>query len=187
MHSIPESRAERVFQKRVTPDVMKIKKFINLLAILLFGIVVYFEVTSPRIYPVHFPTINCTLSEINIQTGKGRYSKYLFFIRTDRRTYATPLSEALDAPVADSQRPSDGWRSVGQFSPPKIRYSPHYSFHSALSQARRVGYFFAVLDLSAEEKAQIAKDILRAWQKQQGDYGAKEIIQKLSDKSDLEK
>ncbi len=139
------------------------------------------------LYNDHFPTINCTISEINIQTGKGRYSKYLFFIRTDGRTYDTPLSEALDAPVTDSQRPSDGWRTVCQFSPPGKGYSPHYNFHGALSQVSRAGQYFSVLDLSAEEKAQIAKDILRAWQKEQGDSGADEIIQKLSDKCDLVK
>ena len=162
------------------------KKRISIIVLAILSVYFMYTVLHDYIY-FNYPTINCTISEINIQTGKGRHSKYLFFIRTDVRTYDTPLSEALGAPVTDSQRPSDGWSKVSQFSPPGTRYSPQYAFHGALSQAKWAGYYFSILDLSAEEKTQIAKDILRAWQKQQGDYGAKEIIQKLSDKSDLEK
>ncbi len=111
---------------------------------------------------VMLPGWNCTKDEINIKTGQGRHSRYLAFIRVFERTYNTPLSEALAgrinaADIAD-------WQTVNTFAPPSRRYSPHYRFHGALSQAQAVGFLVKSSPAASSSRAEIAKTVLVMWQ-----------------------
>jgi len=124
-----------------------------------------------------FPGWNCTKDEINIETGQGRHSRYVAFVRVSQETYDTALSQARTGTVDDTS--VKAWHSVNTFAPPSRHYCPHYRFHGALHQAAEVELLFKVLKAASERKAEIAQQILKAWQMTGSDDGAKDILTKL--------
>lgn len=111
----------------------------------------------------YLPTWNCRRTDINIQTGKARDSRYIGFVRTSVNVYDTPLSLALTggAVVATTGR---AWWPVNTFSPPSMRYSPHHFFHGALHQTFTADMIFRGLKASPEKKDSMAREILTIWQ-----------------------
>lgn len=124
-----------------------------------------------------FPESNCTKDEINIETGHGRHSRYILFIRTSKETYDTVISKVLKKPVEGTG--NEAWRLVNRFSPPSFKVSPHYRFHGALNQAKELEMIFEINSVPPEKQAEIAVSVLRAWQASGGDYEAKELIRAL--------
>lgn len=111
----------------------------------------------------YLPTWNCRRTDINIQTGKARDSRYIGFVRTSVNVYDTSLSLALTggAVVATTGR---AWWPVNTFSPPSKRYSPHHFLHGALHQTLEADMIFRDLDASPDRRAAIAREILTVWQ-----------------------
>lgn len=145
----------------------------SLLAILILMIAMTFCPMASMM----FPGWNCTKDEINIITGQGRHSRYIAFIRVSQETYDTAISRVLPNPVR--QTGVAVWHPVNTFAPPTRHYSPHYRFHGALHQAKEVELLFKVLNPTKERQAQIAEEILRAWQNNRGDDGATDMLMKL--------
>lgn len=120
--------------------------------------------------------ICCTHQEINIRTGQARYSRYIWYVKVFESVEDTAVSAALgDEPDVPELGP---WHRANTFSP-FVNHSPHYIYHAALHQARVLGQIFEVFKPSEEEKAAMARGLLKNWQEAQSDSDAGEYLQQL--------
>src|SRR5436309_1304498 len=76
--------------------------------------------------------LNCRYEDIDINTGRIRHQRLLLGICISERIEDSSISRELQLGGA----PAD-WRRANTFSP-LVGYSPHYIFHSAVSQAREL-------------------------------------------------
>ena len=138
---------------------------------------------APLIIPIIFPWtgINCEHQDINIKTGQVRYTRNLWYITISERVQDTILSKALKGHIVDIANIKP-WHRVNTFSL-YWNYSPHYIFHSALSQINQIKQFTPIAKLNPEQKQAIATEILTAWQKSGNDKSAEEIISRLQEKA----
>ncbi len=106
-----------------------------------------------------------------------RYNKYVLFIKIRNEITETFLSKTLSIPVNVCDiKP---WHLVNQFAPPSFHISPHYRFHSALSQVRRLENIFCEFNFSTNRQQEIAKQILNTWQMTRNDFEVDSIINKI--------
>ena len=110
--------------------------------------------------------INCWHHDINIKTGKTRYSRYFWFIKFEENITDTWLSKSLHGETVDVAT-IDEWHHVYTFSP-DVSNSPHYYFHGALCQVDDFEFAAEEYNFTPERKKVVAKNILTAWQ-QSGD------------------
>jgi hypothetical protein len=135
----------------------------------------------PLVVPLLIPwtEINCRHDDINIKTGKVRYSRYVWFVKVSEEIRDTPLSLALKGEMVDvADIPA--WQRVNTLSP-GTGHSPHYFFHAALYQANRFELISSLQNFSPDRKREAAKAILTSWQKS-GDYwGADRYLENLEE------
>jgi len=137
-------------------------------------------IAGPLLVPLVRPwsRINCTHEEIDLQTGRKRVSRYLWYIRVSRRIEETFLCEII-APSSTSVTPD--WRSVNTFTPWQ-KHSPHYAFHGALTQVGNLQIILHIYDVPQEQRIEAAKGLLAAWQEADGDDEATIFLQELDAK-----
>lgn len=104
--------------------------------------------------------INCWTHEINITTGHKRYTRYWFWIATERRVESTWVSDSLGLPASTSD--DLNWRMVLTHSP-NTRHSPHYYFRSALTHINYAEHFFEPYGATPEAKRKLANAITWLW------------------------
>lgn len=127
--------------------------------------------------------LNCQHQDVDIRTGRIRYTRYLLFCKISERIEDSPISRVLPAEMVAITTPE--WHRVNTFSP-GVFNSPHYSFHGAVSEIYSLESLWQVsqvYDFSFPEelKTQTARHLLALWQ-HAGDYFlAKKYIQCLSD------
>jgi len=128
------------------------------------GVVLAAVLLPPVVVPMAKPwtEINCRHQDINIKTGRARYSRYLWFVKISEEVRDTPISVALEGKVIDVADIKP-WHRVNTFSP-GLRHSPHYRFHGAFAQARKMEMTFELIDANSEERCEIAESILKLWQ-----------------------
>ena len=138
---------------------MKIKR-----TAIILGVLGTTLVLLPLVVPLwsQWSEINCRHQDINIKTGRARYSRYLWFVKVSEAAKDTPLSLALRGRTVDVAR-IDPWHRVNTFGP-WVVYSPHYRFHGALSQAEQVGMAFELSQPSEQERQDVATHVLTLWQ-----------------------
>ena len=146
---------------------------------IVIGILAAGAFLPPLVVPIFVPWsgINCRHQDINIKTGRARYTRSLWFIKVSERTEDTRLSLALQGETVDVAD-IKAWHRVNTFSP-GVRHSPHYIFHSALSQAHQMEMIESMIKLTPERKRDIAWAILTTWQQSGRDSSADEYIQSL--------
>lgn len=135
-----------------------------------------FGLLALRVLP-SLPTLNCTKDEINIRTGKGRHSRYVALMRISETTFDTPLSSAITRPVRETD--IEAWQTVNMVYKPFQPCSPHYHFHLALDQAAEAGSLLDSLNAPAERRAEVATEILKAWQTTRSYEGARKVLSML--------
>jgi len=93
---------------------------------------------APLVVAIIFPWtgINCKHQDINIKTGQIRYTRSLWFMTISERVEETILSKAMEGHIVDVADIKP-WHRVNTFSP-YLNNSPHYIFHSALSQINQI-------------------------------------------------
>jgi hypothetical protein len=106
------------------------------------------------------PYWNGTAHEINIKTGQGRQCRYIAFIRGSSKTFDTPLSEVLTGAV--DVAPVAAWQPV--FTDPRTAQQPPLPFSEALFMADWLGYECERARVSPTQQAQLATQMLTAWQ-----------------------
>lgn len=136
-------------------------------------------VASPWWLSIFFPwsPINCERQDIDIQTGRVRYTRYFLFMQLSRRVQDSSITATLDP---QSLRDQPEWRRVNTFSP-GVRHSPHYAFHGAFFQVRQLELIWKVGKFSDAAKRASAQRILDLWQQAGSDEAAKAYILALSD------
>lgn len=113
--------------------------------------------------------INCWHNEIDIHSGRVRYTRYLAFFQIAERIDETALSRALQPEDFEFAEPH--WRKAETFSP-RIRHSPHYRYHSAIHQIKQLEIIWELGEFSDAEKRSSAKRVLELWQQGEGDHPA---------------
>jgi hypothetical protein len=106
--------------------------------------------------------INCSTTDIELCSGRTRYTRYLFWIPVERTVSASALTKELspkDLPGSQCE-----WQPVVTLSP-RVRHSPHYVYHSALSQIRDLESIWKAKRIPKESRRADAIRLLRLWQK----------------------
>lgn len=143
--------------------------------------VIIFAVPCVVLFFNPWSRICCEQQDIDIRTGKARYTWYFYSMRVFQITKETVLSQALSGSVVKSQDPE--WQPVNTFSP-MAHHSPHYRFHSALAQIHEVGLVFLVTEPDSKTKQDIVQRVLTLWQTSGTDDGAKNYIRELQEELD---
>jgi len=143
----------------------------NKILCILTGVVVVAVAVPPTISTAlrRWPKLCCRYEDINIKTGQARSLRYVGFVKISQEVRDTPISLALRGEVIDVVD-IEPWHRVYTLSPGL--HSPHYHYHSALSQAREIELIAELNELGPEEQRLIAENVLRLWQTERGDSPA---------------
>lgn len=130
--------------------------------------------------PFFFPwtEFNCRHQEVDINSGRLRYSRYLFYFKISERTEDSALSRALSLGIKSANGSKPQWHKVNTFSP-GYRHSPHYIFHSAIHQIRMLGPWLESDSVSADIRTKIAEDVVALWKFDGSDSLAGDYIYEL--------
>ena len=140
-------------------------------------------VVAYLVVPFFFPwsEVNCRHQEVDIMTGKLRFTGYLLFCKISERIKDSPLSEVLPAGMVATAKPE--WHRVNTFSP-GVHNSPHYIFHGAIYQIRTLSDIWEMSEphgLSADMRQKTALHVLALWQHSGNDSLADDYIEGLYD------
>lgn len=119
--------------------------------------------------------LNCSCEDIDINSGRIRYQRYLVGVRIRESVEETALSRLV---AADTEgRPAE-WRSVNTFSP-MVHHSPHYRYHGAINQVQMLELFWDNYHFTPQAKRQMARDVLSLWSSGGGYMPANRYLGKL--------
>ena len=122
--------------------------------------------------------INCWHYDVDINSGRIRYTRYFAFIMVSQHTEESALSRTLlPEDIKDSQ---PDWRRVFTFSP-FYHNSPHYTFHSAINQIKQLETTWQIGKLTPAARRLSAKRVLELWQEGQSYHIADTYLHALSD------
>jgi hypothetical protein len=105
--------------------------------------------------------LNCETVEIDLYSGRSRYTRYLYWIPIKRVISDSALTKEL-TPEDLSGLPCE-WQPVFTVSP-RVRHSPHYWYHAALGQIRDIEDFWKRTGATKESRRFAAIQFLRLWQ-----------------------
>ena len=128
--------------------------------------------------------INCRHEDVDLTTGRLRYSRHLLFCKVSERIEDSPITKVLQLDVLGRRTPE--WRRVNTFSP-GVHYSPHYTFHGAIHQIHTLATVWDMANeygFSEELKQKTALDVLAIWQQSGSDFLAGDYISCLYDLTD---
>jgi hypothetical protein len=122
--------------------------------------------------------INCWHYDVDIHSGRIRYTRYFAFIRISQHIDESALSRALQRD--ELQRAHPKWKRALTFSP-GVHNSPHYVFHSAISQIRELELIWRLGEYTPSARRSSAKRLLELWQQGQSDDAAKQYLREIAD------
>jgi hypothetical protein len=130
--------------------------------------------------PYFFPwtPLNCSHLDIDIRTGRVRWSRYLAFCKVSERVDQTSLVRLLPSDRIAATEPD--WQRVSTFSP-GVNHSPHYRFHGAIGQIRDLELIWQDARVDASTRLRMALHLLALWQFDESDRMAGNYIDGLSD------
>ena len=105
--------------------------------------------------------INCTQQDVDIRTGRIRYSRYLAYCKVSERVEESALSRVLPREMVEGVKPE--WEPVNTFSP-GLHHSPHYRFHGAFGQIRDIEILWEAGKVDESTRRKIASHVLAHWQ-----------------------
>jgi hypothetical protein len=125
-----------------------------------------------------FAHLNAELQEIDINSGKARFTRFVFYMRVSQVEKETVVSRLISGPTQARTE----WHSVNLFTAGS-RISPHYCFHGALSQLNRLELALQNSNMTEEDMQLYARRIVKAW-KAEGDYfAAGAVIEEAEDRA----
>ena len=122
--------------------------------------------------------VNCWHRDIDIQSGRIRFTRYLFWMPIDQRIEDSSLTKALRG--SDTAETAPEWRRVLTFSP-GLRHSPHYRYHSAIAQVRELEMALSLATFTSETRRPSARRVLRLWQESGEDRGARDYLRAVAE------
>jgi hypothetical protein len=137
-------------------------------------------VIAPSIAPfVGFAgkSINCKYQDIDANTGFVRHTKMIYGIPISRKYEPTALSQTLG--FDKSELNGGNWLRVNAFSP-GISHSPHFNFHHALSQIKKLEIVWESENFDTESRQNSAREVLRLWSVSHSDSAAANYISHLT-------
>ena len=152
---------------------MNIKK-IFLICIICFLVVL---ALIPLVVPFFIPwtMLNCRTLYIDIQSGRTRFVRHLYFIPIRDEIHETSCSRSL---YPNRNYPPPDWRIDTRLSP-YLRNSPHYALHGAVTIMRMIDM---ESELTEKEKYTLRKQILHLWQSGKGKHEAKNLLWKTAER-----
>jgi len=129
---------------------------------------------------IFFPwsRLNCRHEDVDIRTGRVRYTRYLLYARVSQRIVDSVLTQALPQEAVKDVQPD--WHRVNTFSP-GLTHSPHYTYHGGLFTVRLVEQAWQEAVFTERARRQVAETVLRLWQEDGGDVGAKDYAHRVAD------
>ncbi len=122
--------------------------------------------------------LNCWHYDVDIRTGRIRYTRYLLFAQVVQRVEDSTLSKALQPEDLAGGQPN--WQRVHTLSP-NVRNSPHYIFHGAMLQIRELDLIWRAGEFTPAARQSSAKRVLQLWQQSQSDDSVRPYLQALSE------
>ena len=122
--------------------------------------------------------INCETADVDIQTGRIRHARTVFFVPFGRRVEDSALTKAL--PAEDVSRAVPDWHRVNTFRPGS-RISPHHGFHGAISQMRTLEQIWQLARFTPAAQRASARRLLDLWQQSGDSSRADEYIRALGE------
>ncbi len=122
--------------------------------------------------------INCWHYDVDIHSGRIRYTRYLAFLPISQRIDQSALSGALQPDDFRDSKPA--WRRVLTLSP-RVRNSPHYAFHSAIAQIGELERVWQIGKFTPAARRSTGKRVLELWQQGQGDDAAQPYLRSISE------
>ncbi|MEM8670949.1 MAG: hypothetical protein AAGG48_25700 [Planctomycetota bacterium] len=121
---------------------------------------------------------NCWNYDVDIRTGRIRYTRYLLHIKIVDRTEETWVSRSTTSDK--SQKPL--WMRVSTFSP-FTDHSPHYSYHGARHQIRCLEQAQEFVPFEPAARIKAADTLLELWQSGETDESASEFVDVISNRA----
>jgi hypothetical protein len=124
--------------------------------------------------------LNCWQNDIDITSGRIRYSRYLFWIPIRTTVFDSALTGAL-SPEDLAGRPAE-WHPVATFSP-GLHHSPHYMYHAAFSQIRELEISWDFGKMTPAARRETARNLLGLWQHAGSYFRAGDYIQAVLERA----
>jgi hypothetical protein len=140
------------------------KKLRRLIKWLIFSLVILFCLYRLNSFFFYRGEFNCEHQEIDIRTGRLRFSRYILFFKVPERIEDTKLSKVLPADLIAATKPE--WRRVNTFAY-GLHYYPIYSFHNAIGQIDTLSQIWELKEIyhfPDELKKKTALHLLALWQ-----------------------
>jgi hypothetical protein len=109
--------------------------------------------------------INCWHYDVDIHTGRERYTRVFLFTKVAQRVEESAVSAALK--LEDVRGVQPDWQRVATGSP-RAYGSPHYSFQAAHSQILELESYWRMGEFTSSARRASAKRMLQLWQRGQG-------------------
>jgi hypothetical protein len=117
--------------------------------------------------------LNCWSYDVDINSGRIRYTRHFFYAQVRQRIEDSALSRALQPQDHGPHIPQ--WQRVYTFSP-GVGHSPHHLYHSAIHQIGRMEKAWTLGRFSAAARRASAQRILERWQSANGDDTAQTYL-----------
>ncbi|MHC4742260.1 MAG: hypothetical protein ACYS8Z_10125 [Planctomycetota bacterium] len=126
-----------------------------------------------------YSRIKCWTQEIDINSGRTRYTHYLFWKVTEQEISPTWMSQLLNK--ADEEIVPN-WHLVAALSP-GTPHSPHFAFHSAIADIDTAKKVFDLYDIPRDRQVALAEEIRSSWNRTGNDAEAHGLITQLFDEA----
>ena len=124
----------------------------------------------------HAERLDCEYQDVDIASGKVRISKYFWHVPVSIEVKETEMSKALSTTNAPD------WRRANLFIG-SSGVSPHYAFHGAMSQVRRLERVWEYCKVPAEFRRKQAAQVIAAWKQKKSYFGASDIVSSIEESS----
>jgi hypothetical protein len=138
---------------------------------------------APFMVPVFSPwsRINCEEQEIDLESGKERITKFVYWIPIQRQIGDTTLSLELSKFISTGKEPQ--WEPVITAGP-YVKYSPHYVYHSAFNQIKVLGLNWDEFAFDSAMRQKTGLGLLHEWQVTTTDSSADDYLRNLTEKAE---
>jgi hypothetical protein len=111
--------------------------------------------------------------EVDIMTGRLRFTRYHRSCMVSQKIESSPLSEALPSKMVSDAKPE--WHSVNTFSFGSS-VSPHHIFHGGIAQIRSLELLWGNLNPPPDVRRAMAEHVLALWQHSRRDSTADKYL-----------
>jgi hypothetical protein len=122
--------------------------------------------------------INCWSRDVDITSGRLRYTRHIFWIPVRQTIEDSSLTKALN--LDDLRDKNTEWHHAITHSP-GMSNSPHYFFHSAIHQISELELEWRIVEFTPEARRASAKRVLQLWQQTGKDAAVEEYLQALGE------